>query len=69
MTTRQKEQIVEARQMAAARVAGREILFRDALKRARDAVEREKIEGGYQIERKRIDDDCERNVEAIRRGR
>ena len=69
LTTRQKEQIADARQMAAARAAEREILFRDALKQTRDSVEREKIEGEYQIDRKRIDDDCERNVEAIRRGR
>jgi len=69
LTARQKEDIAEARRIAAARVAEREILFRDALKQTRDPAEREKAEGEYRIDRKRIDDDCERAVETIRRGR
>jgi hypothetical protein len=69
LTARQKEGIAEARRVAAARLAEREILFQDALKQTRDPVEREKLEGEYRIDRKRIDDDCERSVETIRRGR
>jgi hypothetical protein len=69
LSTRQKEEIAEVRRTAAARVAEREILFQDALKQTHDPAEREKLEGEYQIDRKRIDDDCERNLEAIRRGR
>jgi hypothetical protein len=69
LTIRQKEGIAEARRVAAARLAEREILFRDALKQTRDPVEREKLEGEYRIDRKRIDDDCERSVETIRHGR
>jgi hypothetical protein len=69
LSARQKEEIAEARRVAAARLAEREILFKDALKETHDPAEREKAENGYRIDRKRIDDDCERKVEAIRRGR
>ena len=65
----QKEEIAEARRAAAARLAEREILFKDELKRIADPAEREKAETEYLIDRKRIDEDCERKVDAIRRGR
>ena len=67
LTARQKEEIAEARRVAAARRAEREILFRDALKQTHDPAEREKVESGYATDTRRIDDDCERAVEAIRR--
>jgi hypothetical protein len=69
LSAKQKEEIAEARRVAAARLAEREILFQDALKRMHDPAEREKAEAEYRIDRKRIDDDLERKVEAIRRGR
>jgi hypothetical protein len=69
LNAKQKQQIAEARQVAAARLAEREILFKDALKQTDDPVERETAENGYRIDRKRIDDECERQVSAIRRGR
>ena len=69
LTAKQKNEIAEARRVAAARRAEREILFRDALKQTQDPAEREKAENGYLIDRKRIDDDCERKVDAIRRGK
>ena len=69
LNTKQKEGIAEARRVAAARLAEREILFQDAMKQMHDPAEREKTEGEYRIDRKRIDDDCEREVAAIRRGR
>ena len=69
LTPKQKEQIAEARRVAAAQLAEREILFKDAMKRMADPAEREKAENGYLIDRKRIDEDCERKVEAIRRGK
>jgi hypothetical protein len=34
-----------------------------------DPAEREKAESEYRIDRQRIDDDCERKVESIRRGK
>src|ERR1700730_13694330 len=67
LTSNQKEAIAEARRVAASRLAEREILFRDSMKRTNDPAEREKAEGEYLIDRKRIDEDCERAVEAIRR--
>ena len=69
LSAKQKDEIAEARRVAAARLAEREILFKDALKQMHDPDEREKAENGYLIDRKRIDDDCERKIEAIRRGK
>jgi hypothetical protein len=69
LSSAQKKEIAEARRIAAARLAECEILFKDALKRTPDPAEREKAEGEYQIDRQRIDDDRDRAIEAIRRGR
>jgi hypothetical protein len=69
LSAKQKEEIAEVRRVATAQLAEREILFKDALKRMHDPAEREKAESGYLIDRRRIDDDCERKVEAIRRRR
>jgi hypothetical protein len=69
LTAKQKEEIAEARRVATARLAEREILYKDALKQTHDPAEREQAENGYLIDRKRIDEDLERAVEAIRRGR
>jgi hypothetical protein len=63
----QKLEIAEARRTATARLAEREILFVDAMRKTQDPVEREKAEREYQVDRQRINDDCERAVEAIRR--
>ena len=63
----QKEKIAEARRRAAARLAEREILFRDAMQKIKDPAEREKAEHEYQVDRRRINDDCERAIETIRR--
>jgi len=65
----QKEAIAEARRVAASRLAEREILFRDAMKRIADPAEREKAEDQYRIDRKRIEDDRDRAIESIRGGR
>lgn len=64
----QKKAIAEARQRATARLAEREILFRDAMKRTADPAEREKAEREYQVDRQRISDERDRAIEAIRRG-
>jgi hypothetical protein len=69
LSSTQKEQIAEARRVAAARLAECEIFFKDALKRTSDPAEREKAEGEYQIDRQRINDDRDRAIDAIRRGR
>ncbi|HTY41446.1 MAG TPA: hypothetical protein VMV60_09300 [Thermoanaerobaculia bacterium] len=68
LTPKQKEAIAEARRVASSRLAEREILFRDSLKKTPDPETREKAEAEYQIDRQRINDDCERAIAAIRKG-
>ncbi len=69
LTARQKKAIAVARGIATARLAEREILFKDVMRKTEDPAEREKAEGEYHIDRKRINDDCEQTVEEIRRGK
>ena len=69
LTKKQKEAIAEARRIATARLAEREILFKDAMKKTTEAEARATAEREYQIDRQRINDDCERAVEEIRRGK
>src|SRR5512140_3504081 len=68
LTAKQKEAIAEARRVATSRLAEREILYRDAMRRTADPAEREKAAEEYQIDRKRIEDDRDRAIDAIRRG-
>ena len=68
LTDAQKAAIAEARSVASSRLAEREILFRDALKKVYDPVEREKAEEEYRVDRARIEADRDRAVERIRRG-
>jgi hypothetical protein len=68
LTPDQKKRIAEARQASTARLAEREILFRDAVQKISDPAEHEKAEQEYQTDRRRISEDCERAIEAIRRG-
>jgi hypothetical protein len=63
----QKKAIAEARQRATARLAEREILFKDAMRKTEDPEAREKAEGEYQVDRRRINEDCEREIEAARK--
>jgi hypothetical protein len=65
----QKREISEARRVATARLAEREILFKDVMRKTQDPAEREKAEREYQIDRQRINDDCERAMESIRNRR
>jgi len=69
LSAAQKEEIAEARRVAAARLAESEILFKDALKKILEPAEREKAEGDYRIDRQRINDDCDRALEVIRQRR
>jgi hypothetical protein len=68
LTTAQKEKIAEAQRVAAAKLAELEIHFQDARKRFRDPAEQEKAEAEYQIDRRRVDEDLERAIAAIRSG-
>ena len=65
----QKKAIAEARRVAESRLAEREILFRDAMRKTADPAEREKAEDEYRINRKRIEDDRDRSIRSIRGGR
>jgi hypothetical protein len=69
LSAAQKEEIAEARRIAAARLAECEILFKDAMKKNLEPAEREKAEGEYHIDRQRINDDRDRAIEAIRQRR
>jgi hypothetical protein len=68
LTEPQKEAIAEARRVATSRLAEREILYRDAMRRTPDPAERVLAAEAYQVDRKRIEDDRDRAIEAIRRG-
>lgn len=64
----QKAAIAEARAVAVSRLAEREILFKDALRRVYDPAEREKAEEEYRIDRSRIEADRDRAIDRIRKG-
>ena len=68
LTEGQKAAISEARAVASSRLAEREILFRDAVKKVWDPAEREKAEEEYRVDRARIEADRDRAIERIRRG-
>lgn len=69
LTGPQKEEIAEARRVATSRLAEREILFRDALKKVVDPEERRKAEDEYQVDRRRIEEDRDLAIGKIRGGR
>jgi hypothetical protein len=68
LTDAQKTAIAEARAVAASRLAEREILFKDALRKVYDPAEREKAEEEYRIDRSRIEADRDRAIDRIRQG-
>ena len=67
LNPKQKKAIAEARRIASARLAECEILFKDAMKKTADPDARAAAEREYQIDRQRINDDCEKAIEGIRR--
>jgi hypothetical protein len=64
----QKAAIAEARAIGTSRLAEREILFKDALRKVHDPSEREKAEEEYRVDRSRIEADRDRAIDRIRRG-
>lgn len=68
LTDAQRAAIAEARAVASSRLAEREILFKDALKKVYEPAEREKAEEEYRIDRSRIEADRDRAIDRIRRG-
>ena len=69
VTDAQKAAIAEARSVAEARLAEREIMHRSALARAADPAALEKLEEEYRRDRERIASDRDRKIEEIRKGR
>ena len=69
LSPKQKKAIAEARRIASSRLAECEILFKDSMKKTADPDARAAAEREYQIDRQRINDDCERAVEEIRSGK
>ena len=67
LSGKQKEAIAEARRVVSSRLAEREILFKDALKKVLDEEARAKLEDEYRIDRQRIQDDGDRAVAEIRK--
>lgn len=68
LTDAQKTAISEARAVAVSRLAEREILFKDSLRKVYDPAEREKAEEEYRIDRSRIEADRDRAIDRIRQG-
>jgi hypothetical protein len=69
LSPKQKKAIAEARRIASSRLAECEILFKDAMKKTAEPDARAAAEREYQIDRQRINDDCEKAIEGIRRGK
>jgi hypothetical protein len=66
LTDEQKAAIAEARQIYQARMAEREILHRDALRKAQTREEIEKLEGELAIDRDRLASDRDRKIAEIK---
>jgi hypothetical protein len=68
VTETQKAAIAEARSVAEARLAEREIMHRSALGRATDPEAYAKLEEEYRRDRERIASDRDRKIEEIRKS-
>ena len=66
LTERQKTAIAEARQVYQARMAEREILYRDALHKAQSREEVEKLEAEVSRDRDRLASDRDRKIAEIK---
>ncbi len=61
-----RESIADLRRRAKAKLAELEILHRDRLRGLADPVERDKADQEYVAERRRIEEDRDRKIEAVR---
>lgn len=68
LSEEQKAAIAEARRVAQARLAEREILVRDVLAKTWEMEARAKAEEEFQTDRRRIESDRDAAIEAVRRG-
>lgn len=69
VTDAQKAAIAEARSVAEAKLAEREILYKSKLAGVREPDAREVLEQEYRRDRERITGDRDRKIEQIRSGR
>ena len=69
VTDAQRAAIAEARSVAAAKLAEREILFKSKIAAVPDPEAREVLEQEYRRDRERITSDRDRKIEEIRAGR
>jgi len=65
----QKARIAGLRTVATSRLAEREILHRDAVKKARSAEDLARLEEEYRTDRSRIEADRDAAIEKVRSGR
>ncbi|MET0556722.1 MAG: hypothetical protein ABW221_27025 [Vicinamibacteria bacterium] len=69
LTDEQRAAIAEARRVAEARFAEREILYQSNLRKVGDPDAAAALEEEYRRDRERITSDRDRNLDEIRRGR
>jgi hypothetical protein len=69
LTDEDRRQMAEARNRAEAKLAELEILHKDRLGKSGDPMKRQEEEEHYRLERRRIEEDRDRKIEAIRRGK
>lgn len=69
VTDAQRAAIAEARSVAEAKLAEREILFKSKMAVVREPDAREALEQEYRRDRERITGDRDRKIDQIRRGR
>jgi hypothetical protein len=69
VTDAQRAAIAEARSVAEAKLAEREILFKSKMAMVREPDAREVLEQEYRRDRERITNDRDRKIEQIRQGR
>ncbi len=63
-----RQRVGEARQKCEASLAQAEILHHDRLRRMQDFAAREQEEKDYQLERRRLEEERDRQIEKLRRG-
>jgi hypothetical protein len=69
LTDGQKQAIAEARSIAEARLAERELLHKSRIAGVFDPAERDTLDKEYRRERERISDERDRKIARIREGR
>lgn len=67
LSDEQRREIEELRSRAKARIAQLEILHRDRAGKLGDPAAAGRDEETFRLEKRRIEDDCERKIEAVRR--